>query len=912
MFTFDFEKRIRTISLSIDENITTIGSDNRGLLAQNILKLLRDLIDVRSIKIATDQGFVFDKEFDYIEKGHKIILSDHRFKSLKKLHANLLISNSHYTEDKFESEALICSYYENIIEIKCFIKSYYGFDILKELNKYPLDMDEENIKFYREIINKIQTLNFGREFIYNNFGQERYYVQNQKLVCIDGVRLYEVTLTPARDDATRFDRVTAFSMNKIKTKYSIQISKYSLSINALHSSISITLILDYQISIRYSELKHIAKIVGITYYPSKSNAEYINLMNLLKKENIDLLDIVTSNNVDFNCFCSKIKNNSKIQHFVHALAEYRYIILNKKDGYRLLKYFLYNPKNKVLYDQLPHSQEDSAKKFCRNLVLKSGCLVFNDLPFSSSLVGHNVHFKDVAYILADEITNEEMLARKVLYNTIIEGKMYSKTSELNTAQPIDSLITKYNNRVYKKHTNRYLARYRDKVFIQGYEDDIYNIILSLTKLTNKDNSELRNFIDQRLQDDDFARFLESPEKLQIYQQMFLNNDLLLLYGSAGTGKTYTIEAISKIFDKKRILYLANTHSALQNLKRRVGRARGRFFKTIDSFNKSEFYCSLSYDLVIIDECSTISNGSFLKFLRNAKFLRLVLSGDIYQIESIDFGNWFGVIKEAFPNFELANPFRTQNKDLLELWKIVREFDDQLIAKFSKSSFSKTFDSLLLENRDNSIFLCLNYDGLFGINSINRYLQEKNKGVCVEWSVWKFKVGDPILFNDNYFYKNVFYNNLKGRITGITKYIDRAEFEIIVYDSLDPFELQRCGISLIEQDTDKTKIRFSIWFETEDDDDENWKTMVPFQIAYAISIHKAQGLEYDSVNVLISREIEERITFNIFYTAITRAKNNLTIYWSPETLSNVLSNFHKKNYKEDKNILLGKRPLPDII
>lgn len=60
------------------------------------------------------------------------------------------------------------------------------------------------------------------------------------------------------------------------------------------------------------------------------------------------------------------------------------------------------------------------------------------------------------------------------------------------------------------------------------------------------------------------------------------------------------------------------------------------------------------------------------------------------------------------------------------------------------------------------------------------------------------------------------------------------------------------------------------------------TVVPFQVAYAVSIHKAQGLEYRSVKIVITNETEERITHNIFYTAITRAKENLKIYWSPET------------------------------
>ena len=49
------------------------------------------------------------------------------------------------------------------------------------------------------------------------------------------------------------------------------------------------------------------------------------------------------------------------------------------------------------------------------------------------------------------------------------------------------------------------------------------------------------------------------------------------------------------------------------------------------------------------------------------------------------------------------------------------------------------------------------------------------------------------------------------------------------------------------------------------------TAVPFQVAYAVSIHKAQGLEYDSVKVVITDANEDDITHSIFYTAITRAR-----------------------------------------
>ena len=66
--------------------------------------------------------------------------------------------------------------------------------------------------------------------------------------------------------------------------------------------------------------------------------------------------------------------------------------------------------------------------------------------------------------------------------------------------------------------------------------------------------------------------------------------------------------------------------------------------------------------------------------------------------------------------------------------------------------------------------------------------------------------------------------------------------------------------------------------------------LPFQLAYAVSIHKAQGLEYDSVKVIIPQSNSEKITHGIFYTAITRAKKKLKIYWSAETMKEIVSGF----------------------
>jgi ATP-dependent exoDNAse (exonuclease V) alpha subunit len=87
--------------------------------------------------------------------------------------------------------------------------------------------------------------------------------------------------------------------------------------------------------------------------------------------------------------------------------------------------------------------------------------------------------------------------------------------------------------------------------------------------------------------------------------------------------------------------------------------------------------------------------------------------------------------------------------------------------------------------------------------------------------------------------------------------------------------------------------------------------VPFQIAYAVSIHKAQGLEYESVKIVITDANEEDITHNIFYTAVTRARKNLKIFWTPETQQSVLKSLRRNSNTKDVHLLAKRRGLTPV-
>lgn len=103
--------------------------------------------------------------------------------------------------------------------------------------------------------------------------------------------------------------------------------------------------------------------------------------------------------------------------------------------------------------------------------------------------------------------------------------------------------------------------------------------------------------------------------------------------------------------------------------------------------------------------------------------------------------------------------------------------------------------------------------------------------------------------------------------------------------------------------------YKIVIDKDDDDDEDGSSkkiiVVPFQLGYAISIHKAQGLEYDSVKLILTKEVEEQISHNIFYTAITRSKKTLRIYCDKQSLNKIVNSFEKQEYDRDALIIRRK-------
>lgn len=437
--------------------------------------------------------------------------------------------------------------------------------------------------------------------------------------------------------------------------------------------------------------------------------------------------------------------------------------------------------------------------------------------------------------------------------------------------------------------------------------DFYSteIIKKLQELASSGVSQYTASVDSWITRESYV--IDDDGKKEALRQMFANSHVALIYGSAGTGKSTLIKHISNFWADKDKIFLANTHPAVDNMRRKVTAGNSEY-NTIAKFLSKRNY-NTDCDILFIDECSTVSNDDMRRVLEKANFKLLVLVGDIFQIESIYFGNWFSIAQKFVPTtsiFELTHPYRTTNNDLLTVWDRVRKLDDAILEPLVKNGYVARLDESIFEHSDDDeIILCLNYDGLYGINNINRFLQNSNPNPTIVWGINTYKVGDPILFNESNIFSPLIHNNSKGRIVDIRPEEQQIWFKIELEESINEIDAWGYDFELIgESEAGKSIISFSVnrYRSTDEDDDDNDSTVVPFQVAYAVSIHKAQGLEYDSVKIVITNETEERITHNIFYTAITRAKNKLKIYWSPETEQSVLDRLEVKNSNKDAYLL----------
>ena len=194
---------------------------------------------------------------------------------------------------------------------------------------------------------------------------------------------------------------------------------------------------------------------------------------------------------------------------------------------------------------------------------------------------------------------------------------------------IDELILKYNSLLYYKHTARRLEEYKNHIYIKGYAEDSAEIIKKLQELASSGVSQYTSSVDSWIEKETYT--IDDESKKQALRQMFADSHVALIYGSAGTGKSTLIKHISNFWADKDKIFLANTHPAVDNMRRKVTAGNSKY-NTIAKFISKRNY-DTDCDVLFIDECSTVSNDDMRRVLEKANFklLVLVLHVALYRI-----------------------------------------------------------------------------------------------------------------------------------------------------------------------------------------------------------------------------------------------------------------------------------------
>ncbi|ERJ46057.1 helicase [Corynebacterium pseudodiphtheriticum 090104] len=901
------ESQVHNSSKMIDQNISGISTD-RGFLSQNLMQYLRHLVEGLIVYANhSDRSVIYNYQTQFKE-AQEAANNDARYHLLLRFHKLLQISVSHYTLDGDSSERLMLKYYEYLLRIRELARQHLDLDILKNLEHFPRQEDPALQAYYEKIAARIDA-SHNEPLTHKT---ERYYINSSRPFFIGEQIYYEIIFSPAHNRTNKFNRIIGFTDIDVADYHAAQLELAYDSIEVLGQTMPIIIVRTWTVSIRPCEFDNFAKIFGLKTNVQSDQVEYRNLMLWLTMKRQSLLDVVDSSDATYRAIQSRsIVNSKKTRQIFPVLDEARLIIHGCQPGAQLLRYLMLRMNNRIIKSQLDHSQ-------ClrlSNLNVSISCKPFDDMPFCTSPRKHNPKIIDLVASIDSSNRKHELLARRVRANIEQRGIIYTPEDELKDLGDIAELIEKYNNALPQtvRHAPRKLKRANGHVFITGYEDDTVKIIERLQNIASDgvdgyvDNISVWLDENAKLRDEDPQK-VDDPLKVKALRKLFADSKVALIYGAAGTGKSTMINHIANYFADARKLFLAHTNPAVENLKRRVHSPNAKF-STISKHLRSNGETSGKFDVVVIDECSTVSNASILDVLDTTDFDFLVLVGDVYQIESIEFGNWFEAIRWYIPSesvHELEKLFRTKDKFLRELWDSVRKLDDRIEESLSKYGYSKQLgDSLFVRGNSDEIVLCLNYDGLYGINNVNRFLQANNPHQANTWGGVVYKEGDPVLFNETDRFRPLIFNNMKGTIVKVQQVPGKITFDVDLDLDYDVGELEALNSNL--RAVGGSVVQFEVFERPEtDEDDDSTDTIVPFQIAYAVSIHKAQGLEFDSIKVVITEENERNISHDIFYTAITRARNDLEIYWTPESQNRILSRLEVRENTKDQNLLCTRR------
>ncbi|MBE6733295.1 MAG: ATP-dependent RecD-like DNA helicase [Ruminococcaceae bacterium] len=396
---------------------------------------------------------------------------------------------------------------------------------------------------------------------------------------------------------------------------------------------------------------------------------------------------------------------------------------------------------------------------------------------------------------------------------------------------------------------------------------------------------------------------QSLQREAIKQAM--ESGVLILTGGPGTGKTTTLNAIIELFENRNALIelAAPTGRAAKRMSELTGREAKTIHRMLEvewgeedkqTFSRNEKN-PLDCEVLIVDEASMIDARLFENLLRALRSsCRIILVGDTDQLPSVSAGNVLGDMLDSgvFPSIALKKVFRQAGKSLIvtnahaiidgeKLNLTDKKSDFFFIRRFENFEVLSTVTELCAKRLPKAYgfnplsdiqVLCPSKKSDTGTVSFNNILQAElnpkdSNAPKVNFKGFSMYEGDKVMqIKNNY---------------DLEWIKDNGEMGIGVYNGDIGF------IEKIDIRGGFLKIRF-------DDRVATYFTenLGEIELAYAVTVHKSQGSEYDCV-VLPLMDIPSKLKYrNLLYTAVTRAKKLLVIVGSESEIYEMQANNKK--------------------
>lgn len=417
------------------------------------------------------------------------------------------------------------------------------------------------------------------------------------------------------------------------------------------------------------------------------------------------------------------------------------------------------------------------------------------------------------------------------------------------------------------NSNIYIAKRILDLSSSNMEDDYSDYILSLEeKLGYKFNSEQKYAISNAL-----------------------NYNFSVITGGPGTGKTTIIRAITSIYKDihklsqkelcEDLILLAPTGRASKRMSSQAGLPSytiHRFLKWQKDSNT--FFINednkASCKLVIIDEASMVDeNLLYNLFLGLEKTCKVVMIGDYNQLPSVGAGQ---ILKDIIESGSVVTTY---------LEKLYRQDDNSNINFFAKDIISGNLDTTIFNNSEDLTFVSCDEDNMQDILSdfLLTYKDLSIYDIQVLAPMYKGKNGIDNL--NEACQKLLNKSSLKAEIVHNGIHFKENDKVINLVNNLDD-NVFNGDIGEVFSITGKGKKKLVCDYDGNITEYEG-AMLDDVRLGYVISIHKAQGSEFDVVILPVLKSYNYMLYRKIIYTAVTRAKKKLILLGDLEALKKAI-------------------------